>query len=327
MCTVRSSDVRKWIVFAWVALLCAGCSVSGRNATPSDTLRIVFGSCLQHPSDELFEVIRQKQPTALLLLGDNLYLDDRHFGSEERILEAYAAHYGGAAFRALRKEAAIYAIWDDHDYGPDNANRFFDGAEASKRAFRRVWSQNPAPPKGLEESIAFRADLPGITILATDNRTFREAPGAGSVGQYFGPTQLDWLERELKHPSAPLIALASGNQVLATSGSHESLREYPDELRRLLDAITRSPAKVVVLSGDLHHAEILELHGTERLVVELTSSPFAGTMRQIDRQDAARTFAYDGGPSFMMLTVQPDEGVAVQLFDYHGRLIMERSLF
>jgi len=79
----------------------------------------------------------------------------------------------------------------------------------------------------------------------------------------FGEAQLRWLERILDHPETAVVVLASGNEWLATGGmqdpdSNESLAQYPEERRRIVDAIGRSSAAVLLLSGDRHFAEILD---------------------------------------------------------------------
>jgi PhoD-like phosphatase len=83
-----------------------------------------------------------------------------------------------------------------------------------------------------------------------------------------GEKQWSWLERELRESQASLHVVVSSIQLLTTNPAMESWGQFPSEQRRLLDLLAPKRPGLVVLSGDVHHAEILNVSG----IVEVTSS-------------------------------------------------------
>ena len=85
--------------------------------------------------------------------------------------------------RPARTSAAVaqythhYAIWDDHDYGPNEANRSFVLKDQSLALFKRYWS-NPAyglpGEPGIFTSFTFR----DIDFFLLDNRYHRNSDKA-----------------------------------------------------------------------------------------------------------------------------------------------------
>ena len=44
-------------------------------------------------------------------------------------------------FQALRKNVAVVATWDDHDYGSNDAGKEYPMKEKSKEVFLEFWSE------------------------------------------------------------------------------------------------------------------------------------------------------------------------------------------
>jgi alkaline phosphatase D len=82
-----------------------------------------------------------------------------------------------------------------------------------------------------------------------------------ATASMLGETQWNWLEGQLRDSTADLIVLVSSIQVLTTNPVMESWCHYPSERRRLLQLVAQLSnlgKAVVILSGDVHHAEILD---------------------------------------------------------------------
>ena len=72
------------------------------------------------------------------------------------------------------------------------------------------------------------------------------------------PEQWLWLEAELTNSSAAAHLIVSSVQVLTSSPLVESWGHFPLERARLLDLLARTrPAAAVLLSGDVHFAELI----------------------------------------------------------------------
>lgn len=77
-----------------------------------------------------------------------------------------------------------------------------------------------------------------------------------------GEQQWSWLQQELKHSDAQVHVVVSSIQVLTTNPAMEGWGHFPRERKRLLQVLLRGSKGrqavpgLVVLSGDVHHAEI-----------------------------------------------------------------------
>ncbi|KAL7481266.1 hypothetical protein ACHAW6_006943 [Cyclotella cf. meneghiniana] len=96
-----------------------------------------------------------------------------------------------------------------------------------------------------------------------------------------GEEQWIWLERELKGSSASVHIIVSSIQVLTTNPVVESWGHFPAEREKLLKLLN-NVSGVIILSGDVHHAEISttskhlvtqrRIHPNEGAILEVTSS-------------------------------------------------------
>ena len=89
--------------------------------------------------------------------------------------------------------------------------------------------------------------------------------------------QWTWLEEQLQQSKAQVHVIVSSIQVLTTNPVVESWGHFPKERMRLLSLLSHLEGSVILLSGDVHHGEILKAYGTNR------------------GQEAADTFSTEGG--------------------------------
>ena len=92
----------------------------------------------------------------------------------------------------------------------------------------------------------------------------------------------------------------------------ESWNEFPAEKKRLMDLVERSRARVVFLSGDVHHAEIITSPARCALpyeLVEITSSGMThGILDEVPKKHGLRAFVRLLIPSFLPRWLWPDVG-------------------
>ena len=80
-----------------------------------------------------------------------------------------------------------------------------------------------------------------------------------------GADQWSWLEQQVQESQAQVVLVVSSVQVLTTNPVVESWGHYPKERERLLSILNEIPeAAVVILSGDVHHGELLHSHHVNR---------------------------------------------------------------
>jgi alkaline phosphatase D len=239
--------------------------------------RIAFGSCAHQdkPQPVLTRVV-EHSPDLFIYLGDNIYGDSRNMD----VLKAkYAKLASKPEFQSLRKSVPILSIWDDHDYGENDAGKDYPFHRESRELFLDFWQVPADSPRrthdGIYGSHVYQSQNRTLQIILLDTRSFRSPlkknPSIKSTdGSYkndyqpdrdptktiLGQTQWDWLETQLKVP-ADLRIIASSIQFGHEYNGYESWTNLPLEQERMLETIRRTKASgVLFLSGDVHWAEI-----------------------------------------------------------------------
>ena len=326
---LRGNVISFFMIVAAISQLPLRTASADSTIRPNIEIALGFGSCIQNPETRIWKSIAGKHLAAFLLLGDTIYLHGDELADEAKVDARYRSLFEQADFRALRESTPVYGIWDDHDFGPDNATSSFRGAAVSKRVFERYFP-GAGQISGLEGTIARELDFFQTKVLMLDGRTFRDEPGSMRA-RMLGDAQLRWIERTLKAPSAPpVVVIASGSQWLGTSGAKnpqiESFAKYPVERARALAAIAASPSTVLLLSGDRHFAEILAHPLGGRWLYEVTSSPLSAHLpppEWVGFDPERRRLVY-GENNFAVVTLAPGGKCALRrfdLFDERGEVV------
>ena len=126
----------------------------------------------------IFESIDARNPELMIWLGDNNYLREPDWSTRTGYHHRYTHSRSIPELQPLLARTHHYAIWDDHDYGPNDSDRSWGHRELAGETFDLFWA-NPA--SGLPTSRqAYGAD--GITtsfrygdvdFFLLDNRSFR----------------------------------------------------------------------------------------------------------------------------------------------------------
>jgi alkaline phosphatase D len=153
---------------------------------------------------------------------------------------------------------ANYAMWDDHDYGPNNAGGDFYLKEKSKKVFKTLWPNPPIEDDSRSRGMYFTVPYRDIQLFMMDGRYHKF--NKDSLHQMWGKTQLDWLKKNLAASKATFKFIVNGSQMLTKSRprSPETLFHFRNEYDTLMRFIREQKIEgVVFLSGDIHSSEIL----------------------------------------------------------------------
>lgn len=251
-------------------------------------VKISFGSCLgQNRSMQILETIAAGRPDAFLFLGDNVYADSE---KPSEIQAAYQQLASSDAFVKLRDSTRVLAVWDDHDYGLNDAGRHFTAREKSEQIFESFWDgMHPSPRKnraGVYSSYWLEKNGFLVHIIMLDTRFFRSdllrekindkeqyVPDYTSSGKtMLGDQQWQWFTRQLSRV-AHVTIIASSIQILPREHRYEKWHNLPHQRVKLLNAIHGAElSNVILISGDRHFAEIMQVEYRNRLFTEVTSS-------------------------------------------------------
>ncbi len=224
----------------------------------------------------------------------NLWLGDNWYTREVDFFTSWGLNYRASHDRAtpvLQKFMASmpqYSIWDDHDFGPNDAGKNYLLKEESRKVFMN-YSLNPAygeDGKGIYSLVSYS----DVDIFLTDDRFFRSTDEMkdtinGKLNtdkKYFGKMQMDWLKNALLYSKATFKIIATGSQVLNQSTSAECMKNYSAEYNELMNFLADYKIKgVVFFTGDRHFSEVIKMErpGLFPLYDVTTSSFTAGLVK------------------------------------------------
>jgi alkaline phosphatase D len=254
-----------------------------KDGTPRD-FRVAFGSCAGEwgvdPSQPIFTAIDAMTPDMFLWLGDNTYftVQAREWEDPELMERRWSRARAMPSLQSFLAHTAHYAIWDDHDYGPNDSDRTYPLRDIAKNLFESYWP-NPSSGLSAEDGIFFKFTFGRVDFFMLDTR-YERCPNDDPNGPekvILSAAQWQWLEQGLASSTADFKVVASGMQVLSDYHRFETWNLFPQERARLLDFIReQSIGGVLFVSGDRHIGEALRVpnQGSYPLV-EFTSSPLA----------------------------------------------------
>lgn len=288
-------------------------------AAQTTLTRIAFGSCNhQSAPQHMWGQIASQNPQLFLMIGDNVYGDngwDADAGLES-LRKSYALQASHPEFRDFRARFPMMAMWDDHDFGLNDAGASFPMRRWGEELFETFWGSSDAvrARPGVYDSTITGPEGRRVQVILLDTRFFRsdlkrmdwsrERPPLGSylpdsdpAKTMLGAEQWAWLEQELARP-ADLRILVSSVQVITEAHNFEAWSNFPAERTRLLDLLAgREDSGLVILTGDRHAGGIYKAdHKTENggeTFWELTSS----SLNLAFGNDNARSTAREPDPS------------------------------
>jgi alkaline phosphatase D len=316
----------------------------------SDALlsRIGLGSCAdQNRPQPVWEPILAAEPQLMLMIGDNVYGDVRSAEMVE-LETAYARLATVPGFVRLRARVPILAIWDDHDYGRNDAGADFPFKHQAAALFRQFWEIPANSPRsrreGLYDAAVFGPPGRRVQVILLDTRWFRsplrptDRRGAAGRERYLpdwdpaktmlGPAQWAWLAEELARP-AELRLIVSSIQVLADGHGWERWGNLPLERARLYDTIANARAGgVIFASGDRHVGGFYRVDGALPYpLIEITSSSLNRPFRDADEPGPNRLGELVRDENFGLVAIDwQRREIALELRDLGGKPVRSLSV-
>ncbi len=253
--------------------------------------KVAFGSCnyineaeFDRPGKpygsgySIFESINSKNPDIMIWGGDNNYLREADWDSKTGIYHRNTHSRSIKEMQPLLAKTQNFAIWDDHDFGPNDSDRSFYNKNLTLEAFKNFWankSYGMSPEQNDGNYSTFNWGDAQVFLL--DDRFFR-SPNDRITGEktMLGKAQFEWLIDALSFSKASFKIIVIGGQVLNEFADTENYGHFPEEKQKLLKEILDNKIKgVLFLTGDRHFAEmsVLQREGTYP-IYDWTVSPF-----------------------------------------------------
>ena len=261
-------------------------------------IKILFGSCLhQDKPQPIWQAMNQERADLFVLLGDNVYGDTEDM---QELKAKYAKQWATSGMQTMLANTLTIGIWDDHDFGENDAGAEYPQKEASRQIMLDYFNVPKESPRrtrvdGIYTShVLTQADMT-VQIILPDlrwNRSPLESVGRlkymlskapNDLGPYIpskdeastmlGETQWQWLEQQLQQP-ADVRVLATSLQFLPEFSGWESWANLPHERQRFLALLDKYQIdNLVIVSGDTHWSEFSQItRNNQKLLWEMTAS-------------------------------------------------------
>ena len=306
---------------------------------------LAFGAgANQRVYNPMWRSVASYHPDAFVWLGDVVFPAEDDSLSLQR---AYAQQGSQRAYRGLKSIGIdVIGTWDNRDYGGGAAGADYPHKERNKQAllgFLEVDEKAAVCSRpGMYQTYTYGHQGLKVQVILLDTRWFRSSLSPNQPwgyqpaqeGTVLGTAQWRWLERILAATTADLVVVVSAIQVIPSDHPWEKWANFPQERRRLLDALAACKAPgILILSGNRNHAELSSMvwGPRRRTLYEVTT----GGMTQVNNRSKGEVNTYREGPLVLkrnwgLLEVNRHKGFLWVDVDVRGAsdsLFMRRSLF
>ena len=234
----------------------------------------------------IFETMAKEKAAFMLWLGDNWYTREVDFFSEWGLWNRASRDRSRPVLQNFLKAMPHFAIWDDHDFGPNDIGKNYILKNTSRDIWKNYW-MNPTYGEN-EQGIYTMNSYGDVDVFMLDDRWWRSADKMkDSVNgkpnpekRMLGKQQIEWLRNALLFSTATFKIIANGSQVLNQISPFDKLRSFPVEYDELISFLNdNSISGVIFLTGDRHHSEVIKLDRPGNYpLYDITVSPLtAGT--------------------------------------------------
>lgn len=244
---------------------------------------------------EIFTSMNRIGGDLMFWLGDNIYFAPFDLSNRFNMNRRYLKQRSIPELQPLLGGMPQLAIWDDHDFGPNNSNQTFGGKEDTLALFNAYWA-NPPGGQLSSEGTFFSKTWGDVEFIATDDRFHRDPDDDPNPNHsFFGQAQLKWIESRLQASQATFKIVVVGTPTL---NRHyiEALPQAQGEYQDLMGFLERQHISgVVFLTGDLHYAMLMKMPrpGSYPLY-EFTSSPLTSNPPQLSDKEKSDDWIVPG---------------------------------
>jgi len=226
--------------------------------------KLGIGSCVDYDYPiPAWDSLEQESVNSFFFLGDNIY-GDVPSGKLDSVKMSYKNMNEKMPEWLQQTEKLV--IWDDHDYGLNDAGGNYIYKAKSQKIYNDAWGIDQNDPRRTREGIYFSElkiiNGKRVLFIGLDTRYFRSnlikignsyKPQKNKNSTVLGTNQWEWLNKELKQEHDILI-LASSIQVLATEHRFEKWANFPLERDSLLKLLYELDSNILIISGDRHRS-------------------------------------------------------------------------
>lgn len=316
--------------------------------------KILFGSCShQDKAMPILKAINKEAADLFIFLGDNIYGDTKNM---QDMADKYQRLGNNPGIKALRLATPTIAIWDDHDYGENDAGAHYSQKEQSRKLMLDFWKEPKNSTRYTQQHGIYTAYMYGenhnkVHVILPDLRWNRDAlshvgifdyqqkrkpqnmgpyqPNLAKNASMLGETQWRWLENELQKP-AKIKVIGSSLQLLPEFTGWESWANFPNDRERLFTLIKKHQVNgVIILSGDTHWGEMSTLSkNLDYPLWEVTSSGLTQEWKKVS-PNIHRVGNFISNVNYGELSIdwqQADPQITLSLKDVKGDIFSQQKM-
>jgi alkaline phosphatase D len=283
---------------------------------------------------EIFESMSNMNADLMVWLGDNVYFREADWYSKSGMISRYENSRSIPEYKQLFAGCNHYAIWDDHDYGPNDSDRGYRDKNNALEIFKMFWA-NPAYGNEKANGVFFKFSYHDVDFFMLDNR-FHRSPTKRRTGKrtILGDEQLNWLLENLSYSNATFKIIAMGGEFINTEQTHEFYSQFPEERQKILDHIINNNIEgVLFLNGDLHMSDLCVYNPKDYYpiydftVSPLTSGPYKAGCKKNDPMRIDGTCVSERNFGIIDVTGKKyDRQIRLAIYDKNAKLLWERNI-
>ncbi|MGZ3774093.1 MAG: alkaline phosphatase D family protein [Pseudobdellovibrionaceae bacterium] len=225
------------------------------------TLRFGLISCacdLYHMQNKnMWDLLFAHQPEMIFLIGDACYADIGSDGTEKDLWRRQCETRQTLSHFRQPHLIPTIAVWDDHDYGRNNADKFLKIKTMSRRCFQLFFGSKNVEGLINTFGVGFVFTGFGQRFFFMDDRYFRDTANTG--GLMWGHDQQELFIEMLTQNEMPAW-IFNGSQYFGNYKSEESFQvNYFKNLVDVTRKLSKIPAPVIFGSGDVHFSEVMSI--------------------------------------------------------------------
>ena len=301
---------------------------------------VAFGSCNKQDSNQpLWSAIAKQNPDIFIWGGDNIYADTDDMSKMKADYQTQLDHPDYAKF-LKQIDHQIYGVWDDHDYGKNDAGREWPHKVESEQLFLDFMGVDSTDTRRARKGTYYAEEInvkdKTFKLILLDTRYFRSPlqkdessnkrykPWQNGEGTLLGEIQWQWFENQLKDSNADYHIIMSSIQVWSDEHGWETWGNFPHEVEKLKELLnTFTPSKLIILSGDRHISEFssqkLETYdypifdftssGLTHAYTKFTSEENSDRVGKVIAEESFGVLKYDFDNNHVIMEMRNEDGV------------------
>ena len=252
----------------------------------------------------IFETMAKEKAAYMLWLGDNWYTREVDYFSEWGLWNRASRDRSMPVLQNFLKAMPHFAIWDDHDFGPNDIGKNYILKNTSRDIWKNYWV-NPSYGEN-NEGIYTMNSWSDVDVFMLDDRWWRSTDRTkDSINgkpnpekRMLGQQQMEWLKNALLYSSATFKIIANGSQIINPVSPFDKLRRFPVEYEELMKFLNDNTINgVLFLTGDRHHSEVIKVNRPGNYpLYDITVSPLTAgthTFGSSEKNNPYRVFGLD----------------------------------